>query len=115
MNSHYYSKLELCGGVVTVSFLKYLPWQVMYFLQCSTHFLKMHCRPSDASFGKIVKLAVLTFHVHLLVSKVLPPLENNSSSHSIISTSWMGELQDFRIQLRNADAPLRKYLVTVPS
>jgi len=39
-----YSESELCGGAVTVSFSKYLPWQVMHFLQCSTHFLKMHCR-----------------------------------------------------------------------
>jgi hypothetical protein len=40
MDSPYYSESELCGGLVTVSFLKYLPWQAMYFLQCSTHFLK---------------------------------------------------------------------------
>jgi len=26
------------------SFLKYLPWQVMHFLQHSTHFSKMCCR-----------------------------------------------------------------------
>jgi hypothetical protein len=32
---------ELFGGVVTVSFLKYLPWQAMHFLQHSTHFSKM--------------------------------------------------------------------------
>jgi hypothetical protein len=31
---------ELCGGAVTVSFSKYLPWQAMHFLQRSTHFLK---------------------------------------------------------------------------
>jgi hypothetical protein len=46
MDSPYYSKLELCGGSVMVSFLKYLPWQAMHFLQCSTHFLKMCCRLS---------------------------------------------------------------------
>jgi hypothetical protein len=45
VDSSYYSKSELCGGVVTVSFSKYLPWQVMHFLQCSTHFSKMCCRP----------------------------------------------------------------------
>jgi hypothetical protein len=45
MDSPYYSKSELCGGVVVVSFSKYLPWQVMHFLQYSTHFLKMCCRP----------------------------------------------------------------------
>jgi hypothetical protein len=45
VDSPYYSKLELCGGAVTVSFSKYLPWQVMHFLQHSTHFSKMCCRP----------------------------------------------------------------------
>jgi hypothetical protein len=30
---------------MTISFSKYLPWQAMYFLQCSNHFLKMCCRP----------------------------------------------------------------------
>jgi hypothetical protein len=40
VNSPYYSELELCGGEVTVSFSKYLPWQAMHFLQLSTHFSK---------------------------------------------------------------------------
>jgi hypothetical protein len=31
MDSPYYSKLELCGGAVTVPFLQYLPWQAMHF------------------------------------------------------------------------------------
>jgi hypothetical protein len=53
VDSPYYSELELCGGVVMVSFLKYLPWQVMHFLQCSTHFSKTCCR-------RIVEQAVLT-------------------------------------------------------
>jgi hypothetical protein len=44
VDSPYYSELDLCGGVVTVSFQKYLPWQVLHFLQCSTHFLKTCCR-----------------------------------------------------------------------
>jgi hypothetical protein len=43
MDSPYYSESELCGGVVTVIFLKYLPWQA-HFLQCSTHFSKTGCR-----------------------------------------------------------------------
>jgi hypothetical protein len=30
--SSYYSESELCGCAVTVSFPKYLPWQVMHFL-----------------------------------------------------------------------------------
>jgi hypothetical protein len=37
VNSPYYSKSEICGGAVTVSFSKYLPWQAMHFLQRSTH------------------------------------------------------------------------------
>jgi hypothetical protein len=44
IDSPYYSKSELCGGVVTVCSLKYFPWQVMHFLQRSTHFSKMCCR-----------------------------------------------------------------------
>jgi hypothetical protein len=39
VDSHY-SDSELCEGAVTVSFSKYLPWQVMHFLQHSTHFSK---------------------------------------------------------------------------
>jgi hypothetical protein len=38
VDSTYYSESELCGGAVTVSFSKYLPWQAMHFLQRSTHF-----------------------------------------------------------------------------
>jgi hypothetical protein len=44
----------------------------------------------------------------------LPPLENSSSSHCIFSIGLMDELQGFRIQSRNADAPLRKYPVDPP-
>jgi hypothetical protein len=40
MDSHYYSESELCGGAVTVSFSKYLPWQTMNLSQRSTHFSK---------------------------------------------------------------------------
>jgi hypothetical protein len=45
VDSPYYSESELCGGAVTVSFSKYLPWQAMHFLQRSTHFSKTCCRP----------------------------------------------------------------------
>jgi hypothetical protein len=41
-------------------FSKYLPWQAMHFLQRSTHFSKMCCRPFDASLRRIVELAFLT-------------------------------------------------------
>jgi hypothetical protein len=45
VDSTYYSDSELCGGAVTVSFSKYLPWQAIRFLQRSTHFSKTCCRP----------------------------------------------------------------------
>jgi hypothetical protein len=40
VDSPYYFELELCGGSLTVSFSKYLPWQAMHFLKRSTHFSK---------------------------------------------------------------------------
>jgi hypothetical protein len=45
VDSPYYSESEPRGGAVMVSFSKYLPWQVMHFLQRSTHFSKTCCRP----------------------------------------------------------------------
>jgi hypothetical protein len=60
VDSPYYSESELRGGEMTVSFLKYLPWQATHFLQRSTHFSKTCCRPFAASFRKIVEQAVLT-------------------------------------------------------
>jgi hypothetical protein len=59
MDSPYYSKSELPGGVVMVSFSKYLPWQAMRFLRCSTHFSKICYRPFAANF-RIMEQAVLT-------------------------------------------------------
>jgi hypothetical protein len=56
----YDSELEFCGGAVTVSFSKYLPWQEMYFLQRSTHFSETCCRSFATSFRRIVEQAVLT-------------------------------------------------------
>jgi hypothetical protein len=32
VDSHYYSESELCGGAMTVSFSKYLPWQAIHFI-----------------------------------------------------------------------------------
>jgi hypothetical protein len=40
VDSPYYSESELCGGAVTVPFSKYLPWELMHFLQRSIHFSK---------------------------------------------------------------------------
>jgi hypothetical protein len=45
VDSPYYSESELCGGKVTVSFSKYLPWQAIHFLHRSTHLSKTCCRP----------------------------------------------------------------------
>jgi hypothetical protein len=56
VDSPYYSESELYGGAVTVSFSKYLPWQVMHFLQRSTHFSKMCCRPFITSKFFALKL-----------------------------------------------------------
>jgi hypothetical protein len=92
MDSPYYSDSELCGGVVTVSFSKYLPWQAMHFLQRSTHFSKLCCREFATSSRRIVEQAVLTFHVRFSVSKALPPLENRSSSRCIVSIGLMDVL-----------------------
>jgi hypothetical protein len=41
LDSPYYSESELCGGAVTASFSKYLPYQAMHLLQRSTHFSEM--------------------------------------------------------------------------
>jgi hypothetical protein len=92
MDSPYYSESELCGGVVMVSFSKYLPWQGMHFLQHSTHFSKTCCRLFATSFRRIVEQVVLTFHFRFSISKALPPLENCSLSHCIISIGLMDEL-----------------------
>jgi hypothetical protein len=45
VDSPYYSESELCGGAVTVSFSKYLPWQAVHFLQRSIPFSETCCRP----------------------------------------------------------------------
>jgi hypothetical protein len=113
VDSPYYSESELCGDEVTVSFSKYFPWQAMHFLQ-SSHFSKTCSGPFAASLRRIVEQAVLTFHVRFSVSKALPPLEKRSSSNCIVSIGLMYELQGFKIQSRNADAPLRKHLVAPP-
>jgi hypothetical protein len=58
VDSRHYFEPELCGGAVTVSFSKYLPWQAVHFLQRSTPFSKTCCRPFGASFRRIVEQAV---------------------------------------------------------
>jgi hypothetical protein len=49
---------EFCGGAVTVSISKYLPWQAVHFLQRSTHFSKTCCRPFAARFRRIMEQVV---------------------------------------------------------
>jgi hypothetical protein len=56
VDSPYYSESELCVGVGTVSFPKYLPWQAMHFLQRSTHFWKTCCRPLITSKCLVLEL-----------------------------------------------------------
>jgi hypothetical protein len=92
VDSPHYSESETCGGAVTVSFSKYLPWQAMHFLQRYTHFSRTCCRPFDANFRRVVEQAVLTLHVHFSVSKALPPPENRSSSHCTVSIGLIDEL-----------------------
>jgi hypothetical protein len=92
VDSPYYSESDLCGGTVMVSVLKYLPWQAMHFLQCSTHFSKTCCKLFTMSFRRIVEQVVLIFHVCFSTSKVLPPLANHSSSHYVVSIGLMEEL-----------------------
>jgi hypothetical protein len=110
-----YSESELCGGAVTVSFSKYLPWQAMHFSQRSTHFQKTCCRPFAASFRRIVEQAVLTIRVRFSISKsasttCTPQLVSLHRLHGL--DGWVA---GFRIQSHNTDAPLRKYLVAPPS
>jgi hypothetical protein len=71
VDSPYYSESKLCGGAVTVSFSKYLPWQAMHFLQCSTHFSKTCCRQFVASFRRMVEEAVLTCRSHRARSSLI--------------------------------------------
>jgi hypothetical protein len=74
-----YSKSELCGGAVTVSFSNYLPWQAMHFLQRSTHFSKKCCRnylPRSSLFmvGKAQKSHGATSGLYCGCSNEVPPI-----------------------------------------
>jgi hypothetical protein len=98
VDSTYYSDSELCGGAVTVSFSKNLPWQAMHFLQRSTHFSKTCCRPFAASFRRIVVQAVLaswSLRNFEISSKALPALESLSSPYWIVSIGLMDESYGF--------------------
>jgi hypothetical protein len=115
MDSTYYSKLEVCGGVVTVSFSKYFLWKEIYFIHHSIHFLKSCCRPFDTSFRRIVEQAVFLPRSSLfMVWKSQKSHGSRSGFHRL--DGWVvGFLIHFfqaehRIQSLNADAPLRKQL-----
>jgi hypothetical protein len=60
VDSTYYTESGICGGAVTVSFSKYLPWQAMHFLQRSTQLSKPCCRPFAAEFRRTVEQAVFS-------------------------------------------------------
>jgi hypothetical protein len=83
VDSPYYSESELCGGAVTVSFSKYLPQKAMHFLQRSTHFSKMCCKPFAASFRKIVEEAVLPRSSVFMVGKAQKSHEARSGLHRL--------------------------------
>jgi hypothetical protein len=66
VDSPYYSESELCGGAVTVSLSKYLPWQAMLFLQRSTNLSKTCCRTFAESFRRIAEQEILITSKFLL-------------------------------------------------
>jgi hypothetical protein len=77
VDSTYYSKLELSEGAVMVSFLKYLLWQGMLFLQCSTHFSKTCCR-------LLITVKFLALELHFMVGKA-----QKSHGGKIWTVWWM--------------------------
>jgi hypothetical protein len=90
MDLCYYSESELCGGAVTVSFSKYLPWQAIHFLTTLHPLLE---NVLQTTYRKLQEdSGTGDFDVRVSVSKALPPLENRSSYHCIVSTDLMDEL-----------------------
>jgi hypothetical protein len=115
MDSPYYSESEPCGGRVTVSYFE-VPPLASDALLTTLHpllenVLQTVCRKLQDGSGT----GGFALWVHFFVYKALPPLKNRSSFHCIVSISLMDELEGFGIQSRNADTPLRKYLVAPPS
>jgi hypothetical protein len=90
---------ELCGGAVTVSFSKYLPWQATRSLQCCIHFSEMCCRPFAAGqWNRRCATPAATrfiFHVRFSIYKQLPSPKTRGSSHCIVSIGLMDELWGF--------------------
>jgi hypothetical protein len=114
--THLITPSRNCGGAVTASFSKHLPWQAIHFLQRSTHFSKTCCRTFSACFRRIVEQAVFLPRSSLfMVGKA-------QKSHRVRSglCRLHGRVIGFpihffkaehKIQSRNADAPLRKLLL----
>jgi hypothetical protein len=104
---------------VTISFSKYLPWQAMHFTQRSTHFSKTCCRPFAASFRRIVAQAVFLLQSSLFMVEKAQKLHWARSGLHRLDGWVVGFLIHFfqaehRIQSRNADAPLMKWLLRHP-
>jgi hypothetical protein len=110
VDSPYYSESEHCGGEMTVSFSKYLSWQAMHFLQRSTYFSKTCCRPSAVSFRRMWSSLLMT--VKAQKSHGARSGLYGGCSNGVAPISVSASLATF--QSRNADGPLRKYLVVRP-
>jgi hypothetical protein len=98
----YYYESELCRGAVTVSFLKYLRWQAMHFLQRSTHFSKTCCRPLITS--KFLPLSSLYMVGKAKESHGARSGLYGGCSNGVPPISVSVSIATF--QSRNADAPL---------
>jgi hypothetical protein len=85
VDSPYYSEPEFCGGVVTVYFSKYLPWQAMSFLQRSTHFSITSCRQLMSLFmvGKAQKSREARSGLYGGCSHGVPPMHFFQTEHRI--------------------------------
>jgi hypothetical protein len=95
VDSPYYSDSEFCGGTLTVSFSKYLPWKAMHSLQRSTHFSKMCCtadrwslrnfllRSSLFMVGKAQKSHGTRFGLYGGCSNGVPPTHFFPAEHRI--------------------------------
>jgi len=79
----YYFESELCGGAVTISISKYLPWQAIQFSQRSTPFSKTGQKLSMHVSG--VKHKVLATLGHYQMSTAAP-LRRLKPRHGIKST-----------------------------
>jgi hypothetical protein len=116
VDSPYYSESELCGGMVTVSFSKYIPWQAMHFFQRSTQFSKTCCRPLIASKflasvlpfrrSKSPEIARGRFELYGGCSNGVPPIHFFQAEHRIQFRSrlfqvWKGSSESRNFEVIN--------------